>query len=107
MMFRRAAAFLILAVLPLAGCGDSEFKQGFDEGFDRSWKESFVKSCVKGAGPRVDSVMAAQLCDCIAGEMQQKLTRAELANPASARSEQVGEEATNACVAKITGPTQG
>ena len=47
MTFSRAAAILCLAIaLPTAGCGDSEFKEGFDEGFDRSWKESFVKSCV-------------------------------------------------------------
>ncbi len=99
-MLRRAATLVILA-MPLAACGDSEFKQGFDEGFDKSWKKSFVKSCVKGAGPRVEAGMAAQLCDCIAGQMQEKLTRAELSNPVSAHSEEVGKEATDACVAKL------
>lgn len=98
---RPALLGIALATLALAGCGDSEFKEGFDKGFDKSWKESFVKSCVKGAGPRVEAKMAADLCGCMGDYMQQHLTRAELANPASDRSEKVGEEATNVCIAKL------
>ncbi len=109
MIFRRAAAVLYLAIVPLtlAGCGDSEFKEGFDRGFDRSWKESFVKSCIKGAGPRVEAKMAADLCACMGDYMSARLTRAELANPVSERSEKIGEEATDACVAKLVPQTPG
>jgi hypothetical protein len=109
MTFRRAAAVLCLAIIPmtLAGCGESEFKEGFDKGFDRSWKESFVKSCIKGAGPRVEAKMAADLCACMGDYMSERLTRAELANPVSERSEKIGEEATNACVAKLVPQTPG
>lgn len=99
MGFSRPALYCIaFAALALAGC---DFKEGFDEGFDRSWKDSFVTSCVKGAGPRVEAKMAAELCGCMGDYMRQHLTRAELTNPVSSRSETVGEEATNACIAKL------
>lgn len=106
MTFSRTAALLCLAIvaLPLASCGDSEFKEGFDEGFDRSARESFIKSCTAQI-TKVDTQTATELCGCMSDYMSERLTRAEMLNPVSDRADKVSEEATDACIAKLVPQT--